>query len=490
MQFFDRVIASISPEAALRRVQARRALDVMMRYDAAQAGNRAKSFKPRSSDADNATAQRERLSFIARDAVRNVPYARRMQEVIASNVVGDGIIPKVTAPARNVQGQLFELVTAHFDTTAIDANGRLNLYGLQRAALNCIVESGEVLIRRRRRTIADGLPLPFQIELLEPDYLDESRDRELAGGGWIREGIEYDAIGRRVAYWLFPDHPGSDRITPAGFQSRRVPASEILHVYRVDRPGQSRGVSWFAPILLQMQDMADYQEAQILRQKIAACFAAFRISSDDTSETDPGGLSSVIPGRIQNLAPGEDIKFAEPPGVTGYEEFLRTVLRSMAAGGGITYESLAGDLSNVNFSSARMGRNQMERNISAWQWLMMIPQMLQPLGDWTMEAAALVMGRNLARARLDWTPPTRILVDPTREIPAMGTKVRLGLTSRPAVIRELGFDPERVTAEIAADAKVLDAAGLVLDSDPRRTTGSGGTNAQPNNAPTTGAANE
>lgn len=358
----------------------------------------------------------------------------------------------------------------HLDTTLIDADGRNNLYGLQRLAVNTIVDAGEVLIRRRLRERRDGLPLSLQLQVLEPDFLDTSRDGVIDGNE-VREGIEYDAIGRRTAYWLFPRHPGGAFRLGKTWESKRISASEILHIYRQDRPGQMRGVSWFAPVALALQDMADHQDAQLMRQKIAACFVAFRISPD--ADTDPnadmtGLATSLVPGRIQNVAPGEDIRFATPPGVEAYDEFTRTVLRAAAAGMGITYEALSGDLGNVNFSSARIGRMEMASNVSCWQWLMLVPQMLQPIGRWILEQWALErMARPARGLKIEWVPPPMKLVDPTREIPALRDKVRAGFASRQAVVRELGYDPERLLEEQKADAADADAAGLTFDSDAR-----------------------
>jgi lambda family phage portal protein len=485
VNFIDRAVALVSPSAALNRVRARAALNVITaRYDVASPGNRMKSLRPTSTSADAAGAGRLRAAFMARDMIRNTPLASRVQQVIGNNVVGDGIIPKVVADSAALRSAMLNAVIAHFDTVAIDADGRANLYGLQRLIVQTMVESGEVLVRRRRLDASAGLALPFQIQVLEPDYLDTSKDTLLSDGNRVREGIEYDATGRRVAYWLFDEHPGSVRISGAWWRSQRVPATEVLHIYRQDRPGQMRGVSWFAPVAIALQDVADHQDAQLMRQKIAACFAGFRVATDAEFETstttDVAGLSTEIsPGRIQNLAPGEDIRFSAPPGVEGYDEFTRNVLRTVAAGVGITYESLTGDLTGVNFSSARIGRLEMSRHISAIQHLILEPQLLQPLARWFAEAWAVSQPTRLRTARLEWVAPPMPLVDPTREIPAKVTAIRGGVMTRSQAIRELGHDPETVNAEFAQEQQEADRLKLVFDSDVRRTSGAGQMQPQP-----------
>ncbi len=475
MSLLDRAIAGLSPAWGYRRAQARAALKVMAHYDAATTGNRGASWHRSSSDADSAAGNRQRIAFVGRDMMRNTPLALRAQQVISNNVVGDGIIWKVNGGAERRKKALRAALKKHFDSTAIDADGRSNLYGLQRLALNAVVSDGEVLIRRRRRSNRDGLALPFQVEVLEIDHLDTARDGLLGfsgSEGEVREGIEYDAIGRRIAYWLFPRHPGSMKTWRGGLESKRVAASEIIHIYRQDRPKQMRGVSWFAPVALALQDLADGQDAQIMRQKIAACFAAFRVSPEadyipsTTETTDVAGLGTLVPGRIQNLSPGEDIRFSTPPSVEGYDTFTRLVLQTVASGMGITYEALSGDLSKVNFSSARMGRMEMDRNVSAWQWLLMIPQMMQPIGAWAMESWSISQGlRPDDVISLDWVPPHRMLVDPAREIPALTAEVKAGFASRQGQIRRLGYDPEEILAEQIEDRKQSEDNDLRFDSD-------------------------
>lgn len=487
MNMLDKALRAIAPGMAVARERNRRILDILQtnRYDAATSGNRGKSFRNNATDADAAGRSRAKLAFISRDMIRNTPFAGRAMQVISNNVVGDGIIPKIVGGDKKQRESMFAAIEAHFDTSAIDADGRTTLYGLQRLAMLTVVESGEVLIRRRRRDPTEGFELPFQIQILEPDHLDSTRDGTLANGNSVREGIEYDLIGRRAAYWLFPEHPGASGWSRKWPESRRVPASEILHIYRQDRPGQMRGVPWFAPVAMKMQDIADHDDAQLMRQKIAACFAAFVKSTEPDgvagNETMASLATSIVPGRIQRLAAGDDVEFGNPPGVQGYDEFTAWGHRAVAAGLGITYESYTGDLSRVNFTSYKAGRIEMNRNVSAWQWHMMVPNMLHPIGRWAVEGWTMMNAGKRSQMRLDWVPPVPPLIDPNRELPAMVAKVRAGFDSKQGIIRELGKDPERVTLEIIADMAEADAASpqLVFDSDARRVSGSGVTNARP-----------
>lgn len=471
------LMISIAPNWSAKRERAKL---VAMHYRAARLGSRSDSLRGSRDSADRAGARRDQIAAYIRDMIRNTPFATRAQMVISGHVVGDGILPKVEvrgAVTDQAKEHLREaglvMIEDHLDTTAIDAHGLLNLYGLQKLAMNTICESGEVLIRRYRHQPAQG-KIPLQIEVLEPDYIDNSRFGRVDGGGEIRDGIEYNASGQRVAYWLFTQHPGGDWLpSKAAILSERVPAEDIIHVFRVDRPGQMRGVSWFAPVAEKLMNFDDYEDAQIMRQKIAACFAAFRKLGTGDSKAEKVELGgSLQPGLIMDIGEDDEMVFANPPEVGGYEEFTRQVLRAAAVGFGITYEALTGDLTGVNFSSARIGRLEMDRNVSSWQWLMLIPMMMQPLGGWIIDAwreteEVLWQIPETVMVRLAWVPPVRILVDPAREIGALNEAVRAGFQSRQGVVRQLGVDPERLAQEQLQDKGDADRLGLLFDSDPR-----------------------
>ncbi|WP_273687083.1 phage portal protein [Ketogulonicigenium vulgare] len=486
MGFFGNMALAIAPSWAAKRERARL---VAMHYRASRLGQRSDSLRAASSDANVAGRDRARIAFYMRDMVRNSPFAARAQAVIANNVVGDGIIPKININApkqmkkakKVLQKRALRLIETSLDTTAIDWRGLQNLYGLQRQAINTIVEAGEVLIRRRDIALdeADG-KLPLKIEVMEPDFLDTSRRLAGVDGNEVRDGIEYDANDRRVAYWLFSQHPGGE-FRPGKFsvQSERVPADQILHVFRPDRPGQERGISWFTPVAEKLLNLDDYEDAQLMRQKIAACFAVFRKLGTD-GEASPELGETLTPGSIMDIGPDEEVTFGSPPVASGDDQFKNTVLRASAVGMGLSYEALTGDLSGVNFSSARIGRLEMDRNISSWQWLMMVPMLLQPMADWILEAWAELDGeefeasglsemiyRNDGFVTITWVPPVRLLVDPAREFAALREAVRSGFQSRQGVVRQLGVDPERLLQEQLQDKQQADDLGLPFDSDPR-----------------------
>lgn len=473
--WLDRTIGYFSPEAGRRRMAARMKMEGMTRaraaYDGATRGHRSSGWRVVSSDANAETLiAGGRLRDVARDLYRNNPLARKGASVLQNNIVGSGIIPQARARTKGHTKRIEDLARQHLDTTDIDAAGQHDFYGLQWQTILTVVVAGECLIRRRRRRSSDGLALPFQLQVLEPDFLDTMVDGRLGNGNTAVQGVEFDKIGRRVAYWLFDEHPGQRSVYTLG-RSRRVPARDVAHVYRIDRPGQVRGVSWFAPVIVKLNDFADFTDAYLVRQKIAACFAAFWTGDDpydgDGEESDGGfQLESLEPGMIERLPENANVHFANPPQVQGFTDYARFTGHEIAAGLEIPYWLLTGDLSQFNYSSGRMGWLEFHRCVDAWQSIMFVPMMCRPAERWFNEAAAVVTA-STEPVVTGWTPPAREMIDPAKEIKAASDAIRAGLSSRSEQQRRRGHDPEVLEAEIAEDNRRADDAGLVFDSDPR-----------------------
>jgi lambda family phage portal protein len=485
MNALDRAIAWLAPMAGLKRLHARATFDLVTGsggptnfYEGGSQGRRTGGW--RRLGTDSPASMRTHLAGlrgISRDLDRNNPYANSGFNAIARETVGEGIVPQLRGKGRDMK-KLEELLVRHSESTEIDSDGLHDLYGQQRLVMRTIALAGEVLVRRRRRFPSDGLALPFQFQILEPDYLDTTKDGPTENGGRIVQGVEFSPIGARVAYWLYPEHPGS--ALWANSISKRVPADDILHLFRVDRPGQVRGVPWMAPAIVRLHDLHDYENAQMMRQKIAACFAAFEqdvegpanganqvIAADNPN--DPARQETLTPGIIQKLAPGKTITFSNPPTVGDYDVVHRHGQRQVAVTLGITYEVLTGDLSNVNFSSGRMGWMTMYANVNAWRKLILIPGFCKFYEASFFQTAAM-MGLRTDGLSMTWTPPRREMINPAEEIKAAVAMVRAGFKSRSEFIREWGFDPVAVYDELQADNEAADERGLILDSDPRKVT--------------------
>jgi lambda family phage portal protein len=470
--WLDRAIGFVSPTRALERERARfrlaRVSTARAEYDGATKSRRAEGWRRRVTDANAEIGRATRLlRETARDMVRNNPHAARAVSVLAANIVGPGITFQVRRNG-TVDSRLQAIAQELFETTKCDADGRHDLYGLQLIAARAIVESGACLVRYRQRRLSDRLPLPFQLQVFEPDYLDERKHNRFEGGTYLY-GKEFDQIGRCTAYWLFPDHPGSS--LGRALTSRPTPAEDVIHCFRADRPGQQHGASWFAPVILRARDFADFEDAELMRQKIAACHVGV-VTGESDGEVGSNPIEELEPGLIWHAPEGRDIEFNSPPQTNSYEAYTRVSLRAIAMGVGLPYEALTGDLSSVNFSSGRMGWLEFQRQIANWQWQMFIPQFCAGVGGWLIRAFELT-GEDVSGVTVAWTPPRREMINPSEEVKANVSAIRSGQKTLSQVMRESGEDPAEVFAELKSDAERLDQLGLVLDCDPRKVTSVG-----------------
>lgn len=463
MNPIDRLVNYFSPVAGNQRMRARKSTDALMNYDGASKGRRTYGWKAPGTAADAAGfgGSRHQLRFLARDMVRNRPLAMRAREVIVGAVVGTGITPSINAPSMSARRKdaVKAVIEQHLMTKDIDALGENTLAMMQEIVMGAVVTDGEVLARRRYRDprYAPNLKLPFQVELLEADYLNDTITAW--GQNLVFEGVEYGPTGQIEAYHLWDEHPGAVRRLKS-LNSTRVSARDIIHVRRADRPGQTRGVSWFAPVMMTLGEISDYQEAQILKQRMAALLAGVIIPDEDGTAPNLGGLEELAPGALVKLPPGNSIEWTSPPSVQGYGEFMAEAIGMVAIGMGITRESLSGNLAGVNYSSGRMGHLVQDRNVQRWQQNLMIDQFCAGIEAWTLESWAMMPGLPQVDFTLDWTAPRRPLIDPTKEIPAFIEAVDAGMTSMQRVQREQGLDPEVIRAERLQDLEKDREAGL------------------------------
>lgn len=460
----DRLIGVINPDAGLRRHRSRTLL-----ARAYEGASQKDGWRPRragaSANTDHA-ADASTLRNRARALVQNSAYIANGLEGLVAASVGTGITPNFMGPHSEKLNQLWGKWMPF-----ADADGNLDAYGLQATADRAMEQDGEVLLRIRTRLPSDKLPVPVQFQVLEIDWLDSSRNG-LINGNQVVNGIEYDAIGRRTAYWLFDQHPGEQ----TGFSFRkasssRVSASRIIHYYRQTRPGQSRGITRLAPIIARTRDFTLYEDAELQRKNLETrlgVIASGDVSTLAQSESESlekvretGDLGSLASGSILQIASGVNLTMVEPKAMPGYVEYSKHQLHLIAAGMGVTYEMLTGDVSEVNFSSARIRRLDFQRQIEQKQWLCTIPVLCNLMAQAFVEAC--VLGGQIPRPEytVDWATPKWDYVNPVDDVKADLAEISGGLSSVSEKLRRKGYKPDQVFAELKSDFEKLKAAGVL-----------------------------
>ena len=430
MNVLDRAINFVAPRYGLRRTQARMALELTegylerhasrFSYDGASAGRRAYGWYAPSTDANvELMGSLVWLRNRSRDLIRNNPYASKAIEELAGNTVGTGIVPQ----AKTGDAALDRIIDAEWPyfVENCDTPQRLDFYGMQSLIMRTC--------RRERRgdpavPAAPGEGQPARAasasdpggRLPRSDQDDGHGQRPHHAGRRVRSARS--AVGVLAVHY----HPGGVLILNprGGILSQPIPAEQVLHTYRVLRPGQVRGIPWLHPVMMALRDLDDYADAERVRKKIEACVVAM-VTQPEGIDGDPLGIhgkdpldghpvESFQPGMTAYLKPGEDVKFNNPPVAGGYREYKMTELQGIAAGLGIPYEMLAGDLSLVNYSSWRGGQLGFRNTIEDYRWLTLIPMFCMPVRRRVIDTLVL-LGKVPAKAVTDPKINLRTAVD-------------------------------------------------------------------------------
>jgi lambda family phage portal protein len=423
-----------------------------------------------------------RLLARSRELVVTNGYAANACEAFASNLVGDGIKPSSLIEDPALRDQVQRLWLAWTDEA--DADGLTDFYGLQAMVAREMFVAGECFVRLRPRRAEDGLLVPIQLQLLQSEMLPFEKTEVAANGNRIRCGIEFDAIGRRVAYHFRRRHPGDSTdqgmITP---ETVRVPAGDVLHIYRPIDAGQIRGLPHVAPAMVRLFLLDQYDDAELDRKKTAAMFAGFitktapeeQLMGEIEATDDSGATVSLEPGTLQVLLPGEDVKFSSPADVGGgYEAFQYRTLLSVSASLGLPYHLVTGDVRQANYSSLRAELVEFRRRVEQLQHGVVAHQLCRPVWARWLETAVLSGALDLpdfahspSRYRpVNWIPPRWDWVDPLKDIQAQVLAMEAGIISRRKVVEATGYDVEEIDRENAADAKRAGDMGLTYRTSP------------------------
>ncbi len=399
---------------------------------------------------------------------RNNAHAAAAVQALVANIIGPGIKPSSQHPDPATRERIHELWSDWTDRADYDGQG--DFYAVQAMACRQMVEAGESFGHLLIDGTAPGVPL--RLRLIHPDQVPF--EFPLIGpASRVRAGVELDDLGRVAAYHVMPRRP-DDPLAPfdRAFTPIRFAADDVAHLFHALEPGQLRGLSWFAPVLLKLHDLDQHADAALVRAKVSALVMGALTDAEGNAAgldgTRDGNTltAGMEPGTILNLPPGTSLEWFDPRPDTSFADFTRSHLRAVAAGIGIPYEMLTGDLSGVNYSSIRAGMVEFRRKLEHWQHNVMVYRFCRPVFDRFIEAAALA-GLLPGYAddpapfhRVEWLPPKLAWVDPKKDAEAEIIAIGAGLKSRTQAVTERGYDPERLDAEIADEREREARLGL------------------------------
>ncbi|WP_330084329.1 phage portal protein [Methylocystis iwaonis] len=477
---FDRALLSVAPRAGLARIQARMAAEQMLRaYDGASrdrrlSGWRASAAGPRA----EGDSGRDLLRYRARDLDQNNKTVRAAKLQFQGQTVGSGITPRAVGANKTMRKKANDAWARFVDTC--DADGMQDYYGLLSLTAGSMFVDGEVL-----HLWSNDRAAPWgKIRVLEVDHFDDTQAILSRGtSDRIVNGIEFDDWGTRVAYWLFPSHPGENNVLKLASVSKRVLAEDVDHYFHVARPGQIRGVSWLAPSIVALRGLDDVTEAIIWRKRIEACIGLV-IRSPETQgaapvvgaqKTDSAGRreETLSPGKILRMGPGEDAVAFTPSASGDTLEFIRSQLYAFCATTGVAYHEITGDASQANYSSMRAAKIAGYVLMDMVQWLVLAPRIKTAWRRVMYREFVLTGDARFKDMRCELSMPVRPWVDPLKDIMAKVLEIRAGLAAQPDALAERGINWEDFIAEVRSWLAATDADGLIFDTDPRKVNDAG-----------------
>jgi lambda family phage portal protein len=481
--------------AKKRKAQSAQAAPRRRMYQGAQFSRLTADWVTSNTSADSEVyGSAQKLRDRARQLCRDNDYARQALRAIEGNVIGQGI---------PFQSQVRMQRGGKLDTGINDAieaawkrwsyaqhchtGGKLCFADIERLVIRACAESGEVFIRLVRQSFG-GSTIPLAMEVIEADQLDDGLNGRSQQGNEIRMGVEVDGWGRPIAYHFLAYHPGDYQFSNQQISTqrhKRIPAEEVIHLYRSERPGQTRGVTWFASAIQRLHHLAGYEQAEVVRARASSALMGFITSpegeliGDDVMDGER--VSNFEPGVFKYLNPGEEITVPSLDAPDGqFEPFLRAMLRAMAAGIGCSYETISRDFSQTNYSSSRLSliedrdhwrilqswliENFHRRVFSEWLDLAVLSNALA-LPGYEQQPERFKAAR--------WMPRGWAWVDPAKEVAAYKEAVRCGFKTLADVVAEQGGDLDELLLARQSELAKLDEMGIVVDSDPTQVTGAG-----------------
>lgn len=371
----------------------------------------------------------------------NTPQGNRIIEAWTASLVGKGWQVRPHHPdavERREMGNDFEAM----------------IHPLMPTLVRALVRDGEAFVHLRVTAFGD-----LRLKLIPSDQIDPALTRDLDGGARIVAGIEYDAHDEVVAYHMLREAPGQPFASYG--DAIRVPATDMLHVFDRLFPGQVRGLSWLAPVLLKLRDRDEASDAMLMQMKVASLMTGFVTDAEGGTaglgdDTAPDMNVALEPGAMRLLPPGSQVTFSHPgQGLTQAVDFIRSQDREIATGVGLTFEMMTGDLGQANYSSARVGLLDFRRRAEMLQLALVEGQFLRPL--WNRWIAVQELAGVIPTAEMDayldvrFVAPGWAWVDPRNEVEADVAAINAGLKSREEVVAGRGRDIDELDEEIERD---------------------------------------
>lgn len=399
---------------------------------------------------------RQTLRERARYEVANNCYAAGLVRTVANDLIGTGPTLQITAPD-GFEANSIEKSWASW-AKAVKLARKL------RCMRQCLSRDGEAFAILFTNPKVNH-PVKLDLRLVEAEQVTTPT---LIGQNAV-DGITFDANGNPETYHILRTHPGDVLHT---MEYDEVPAEYVIHWFRLERPGQRRGVPILAPALPLFSKLRRYTLAVLGAAEAAAMQAGVLYTDGSPNEDDIEGEAFEAVEFERNMfttLPGgyrlEQLKAEQP--TTTYSEFKAELIDEAARCENVPSNIARGNSSSYNYASGRLdnqmfGRSQhvdhseveeevIDRIYAAWVNEAalepgVIPDGFPPMSDCSHE----------------WLWEGREHVDPAKEANAQATRLANFTTSLAVEWAKQGGDWEQGVAQIARERNKLAELGLSL----------------------------
>jgi lambda family phage portal protein len=464
MQWLERTIAAISPRWAYKRQAWRSGMDAL--YDGASRDRLNVNWNPTSTyDENRMRATREIMRARARDLERNSDIAQAVITAFERNVVGSGMVLQVRIPGEDELSEEIEALWKEFcKAEHCDITGTQSLEEIEEMLVRRYVVDGGILIVKVNVPDSD---FPFKIQIREVDELDPLATP--SGNNRIIDGVEIDQYNRPVAYHFKKYH---NNIAIPG-ESVKIDAKNVIFWRRKTSPRQVREVSMLATAMMRIKDANQFIQAVSVKERVLACLSVFikkampsgptgRVVNQQQKEYSYDGVT-LSPGMIGELNPGDEVQTVIPSGqASDTKEFITTLIRLIASGLGLSYETVSRDLSTVNYSSARQGMLEDRKTFKKMQ-KSLIRNVLTPIYLEFLDSLFLT-GKIKVRDYLEnrskytahvWIPPGYTWIDPLKEVNANKVALESNQDTLARICAERGEDWREVIEQRAIELQMI-----------------------------------
>lgn len=416
----------------------------------------------------------------SREQAQNADHMRKFVQLVRDNVAG----PKgydLQAAVKDPNGKPDILASSAIEDAwarfrkkgNFDVSGTYSGTDADRLVATTVAVDGEIIAIKRYGS--DLNEFGFAVQFIDPVLLDPQHFEKLSNGNHIRHGIEFNANGRAIAYYLRTfDERQIGYVSMSSTRSHeRIPADNVLHIFLPEILNQKRGLPWARTALSRLRMLSAFEDAAITNARVGAAKMGFFKDLDADNDDDDSIPMDAEAGVFENIGNREFVDWSPQFPDQSIDPFTKTILRSISSGLGVSYNNLASDLTAVNFSSIRQGaldEREVWKGIQEWQ----IEWWCMPIFEAWLESALLsgaitVAGKPLKFERLEkyknvvFQGRRWAWIDPQSEMSANQMAIALGIKSISEVIRETSTrDPVDVWEECAREQKEMADLGVKL----------------------------